>query len=134
MVDCVTPARRSEMMSRVRSKDTLPEMIVRRMLHKAGYRYRLHVPELPGKPDLVFVGRRKIILVHGCFWHMHEGCRRGRIPGSRIEFWTAKLNANRERDTRNLVELKRMGWKVLTVWECELDDAKLFTRLRRFLG
>jgi DNA mismatch endonuclease (patch repair protein) len=103
------------------------------MLHNAGYRYRLHVQELPGKPDLVFVRRRKIILVHGCFWHMHEGCRRGRIPGSRIEFWTAKLHANRDRDERNLVELKRMGWQVLTVWECQLDDAKLFARLREFL-
>lgn len=133
MVDSISPALRSEIMSRVRSKDTRPEMIVRRMLHKAGYRYRLHVASLPGKPDLVFIGRRKAIFVHGCFWHMHEGCARARVPKSRVEFWTEKLRANKERDERNLIELRRQGWSVLIVWECQLEEAALLDELRLFL-
>lgn len=134
MVDSVTPALRSEIMSRVRSKDTRPEMIVRRMLHKAGYRYRLHAAGLPGKPDLVFVGRKKVIFIHGCFWHMHESCAMARIPKSRVEFWTAKLLANRNRDTRNVAELRQAGWEVLTIWECELGRSDLLTRMRLFLA
>ncbi|AKU23493.1 very short patch repair endonuclease [Massilia sp. NR 4-1] len=133
MVDSVSSALRSEIMSRVRSKDTRPEMIVRRMLHKAGYRYRLHVASLPGKPDLVFSGRRKVIFIHGCFWHLHD-CGQARIPKSRVEFWTKKLRANKERDERNLVELRRQGWSVVTVWECQLGNAELLDELRRFLG
>lgn len=134
MVDSVSSARRSAMMSRVRSKDTGPEMLVRRMLHKAGYRYRLHVTTLPGKPDLVFVGRKKVIFIHGCFWHMHQGCTHGRIPKSRVEFWTEKLNRNRARDIRNLAELQRAGWDVLTIWECELYRSSLLAELRLFLA
>lgn len=134
MVDSVTPALRSEIMSRVRSKNTRPEMIVRRMLHKAGYRYRLHTADLPGKPDLVFAGRKKVIFIHGCFWHMHESCAMARIPKSRVEFWTAKLSANRDRDTRNVAELRQAGWDVLTVWECELARSDLLARIRLFLA
>lgn len=134
MVDSVTPALRSEIMSRVRSKDTRPEMMVRRMLHKAGYRYRLHAAHLPGKPDLVFVGRKKVIFIHGCFWHMHESCAMARIPKSRVEFWTAKLISNRNRDTRNVAELRQAGWEVLTIWECELGRSDLLTRMRLFLA
>jgi DNA mismatch endonuclease, patch repair protein len=134
MVDSVTPALRSEIMSRVRSKDTRPEMIVRRMLHKAGYRYRLHAADLPGKPDLVFAGRKKAIFIHGCFWHMHESCARARIPKSRVEFWTTKLSANRDRDTKNVAELQQAGWAVLTIWECELGRPDLLERIRLFLA
>lgn len=133
MVDSVSSAIRSEIMSHVRSKDTGPEMIVRRMLHKAGYRYRLHVASLPGNPDLVFAGRRKVIFIHGCFWHLHD-CGQARIPKSRVEFWTKKLHANKERDERNLAELRRLGWGVLSVWECQLGNAELLDELRRFLG
>lgn len=134
MVDSVTPALRSEIMSRVRSKDTGPEMVVRRMLHKAGYRYRLHVANLPGKPDLVFVGLKKVIFIHGCFWHMHESCAGSRIPKSRVEFWTAKLSANRERDAKNVSELRQLGWDVLTIWECELAGSDLLKKMRLFLA
>jgi DNA mismatch endonuclease (patch repair protein) len=134
MVDSVTPALRSEIMSRVRSKNTRPEMIVRRMLHKAGYRYRLHVADLPGKPDLVFAGRKKAIFIHGCFWHMHESCARARVPKTRVEFWTTKLSANRDRDTKNVAALQQAGWNVLTVWECELGRPDLLARIRQFLG
>jgi DNA mismatch endonuclease (patch repair protein) len=132
MVDSVSSDRRSEIMSRVRSKDTRPEMIVRRMLHKAGYRYRLHVANLPGKPDLVFAGRRKVIFIHGCFWHLHD-CGQARMPKSRVEFWGKKLRANRERDERNLAELRRLGWGVFSVWECQLRNAELLDELIRFL-
>lgn len=134
MVDSVTPERRSAMMSRIRSKNTGPEMLVRRLLHKAGYRYRLHVTTLPGKPDLVFIGRKKVIFIHGCFWHLHEGCTNGRIPKSRVEFWTEKLTRNRARDSKNLAELELAGWDVLTIWECELDRADLLADLRQFLA
>jgi DNA mismatch endonuclease, patch repair protein len=133
VVDSVSQALRSEIMSRIRSKDTGPEMVVRRLLHKEGYRYRLHVNSLPGKPDMVFAGRKKVIFIHGCFWHMHTGCVNARIPKSRVEFWTAKLRTNRDRDKRNLRELRRLGWDVLTLWECQLDNAELLTELRQFL-
>lgn len=121
-------------MGRVRSRDTGPEMIVRRMVHALGYRYRLHAPDLPGKPDLVFRPRRKVIFVHGCFWHRHPNCALARLPKSREEFWLPKLDANRQRDIKNERALLDVGWKVLTIWECELADiAKLETRIRRFL-
>lgn len=133
MVDSVTPALRSEIMSRIRGKNTRPEMFVRNMLHKAGYRYRLHVVGLPGKPDLVFPGRKKVIFIHGCFWHMHEGCTQARIPKTRVEFWTTKLHSNKERDKRNVEELRSAGWQVLTIWECELSNPELLENLHQFL-
>lgn len=133
MVDSITPALRSEIMGRVRGKNTRPEMLVRREIHKAGYRYRLHVASLPGKPDLVFTGRRKVIFVHGCFWHMHEGCAAARMPKSRLEFWQTKLLGNRERDKRNIAALNEAGWDVLTLWECELRTTNWMERVTRFL-
>lgn len=122
-------------MARIRSKDTKPEMLIRRMLHRLGYRYALHNRKLPGAPDLVFPSRRKIILVHGCFWHQHKGCIDGRMPKSRQDYWRPKLIRNVERDRRNLAKMRRVGWKVIKIWECETANAdRLLDRLVRFLG
>ncbi len=121
-------------MGRVRSKDTGPELIVRRLVHAMGFRYRLHGKDLPGRPDLVFRRRGKVIFVHGCFWHRHDGCVLARLPKSRTDFWLPKLEANKERDERNRRDLKRSGWKVLTVWECQLSRVELLRKkIRRFL-
>ena len=133
MVDTVSVARRSEIMSRVRNKDTRPELFVRRLIHNAGFRYRLHVSKLPGSPDLVFSGRKKVIFVHGCFWHSHAGCQNARVPKSRAEFWMSKLESNKERDERNMHALMDEGWKVLVIWECELRDPELLNRIKDFL-
>jgi len=134
MVDTLTVAERSRIMGRVRSKDTKPEMLVRRLTHGLGYRYRLHDKKLPGCPDLVFRVRRKVIFVHGCFWHRHRNCALARLPKSRRDFWTPKLNANRKRDERNLRELMNAGWSALVIWECEIADTDaLARRIRDFL-
>lgn len=129
-VDTISRSERSKIMSRVRSKNSRPEMLVRRLVHSEGYRYRLHARDLPGCPDLVFRSRRKVIFVHGCFWHRHTRCALARMPKSRLEFWKPKLEANRERDARNRRRLTRSGWKTLTIWECQLDDA---IRLRKIV-
>lgn len=133
-MDTVTPAKRSYVMSRVKGRDTSPERIVRRLVYHAGYRYRLCDPRLPGKPDLVFWGKRKVIFVHGCFWHDHEGCRRNRMPKSNQEYWFVKLGKNKIRDALHLSKLHEMGWKVLVVWECELKETDiLLQKLKTFL-
>ncbi|KAA5602829.1 DNA mismatch endonuclease Vsr [Blastochloris sulfoviridis] len=133
-MDRMTPDERSRLMSRIRCKDTSPEMVVRRAVHALGFRYRLHVDKLPGRPDLVFSGRRKVIFVHGCFWHRHEGCRFAYMPKTRHEFWSAKLERNRERDREVIHRLNEAGWKVMVVWECETrEGAALKESLRRFL-
>ncbi|CAK0753874.1 Type II nicking enzyme V.XorIIP [Azospirillaceae bacterium] len=126
---------RRRTMRAVKSKDTGPELLTRRMLHAMGYRFRLHRRDLPGVPDLVFSGRKKLIFIHGCFWHGHD-CRRGaRQPKENAEYWRAKIARNQERDSINTRLLLEMGWKVLAVWECELKDKEaLATRLRAFLG
>lgn len=121
--DTLSPEERSERMSRVRNKDTKPEMRVRRLIHSLGYRYRLHHGKLPGHPDMVFPARKKVIFVHGCFWHRHEGCSRCRMPKSRLEFWKPKLEKNRLRDLDNQATLRDLGWDVLVVWECETEEA-----------
>lgn len=121
--DTLSPEERSERMSRVRNKDTKPEMRVRRLVHSLGYRYRLHPGKLPGRPDLVFPGRGKVIFVHGCYWHRHEGCTRCRLPKSRLDFWAPKLERNRLRDLENQAKLRESGWDVLVVWECEVYEA-----------
>lgn len=134
MTDTMSPDERSRRMSLVRSVDTKPEMAVRRLVHGMGYRYRLHCRDLPGKPDLVFRSRRAVVFVHGCFWHRHNGCPLARLPKSKIEFWAAKLEGNRKRDTRKIAELEEAGWRVFVVWECELKDKGLLgERLRQFL-
>ena len=133
--DPLTARQRSELMSRIRSKDTRPEMLVRRLVHGMGYRYRLHAKELPGRPDLVFRPRRKAIFVHGCFWHRHEGCPANRMPNTRREFWRRKLNGNVQRDLRNREMLEREGWRVLIIWECETKDLdRIASAVTRFLG
>jgi len=136
MVDTLTAAARSERMSRVRAKDTKPEMIVRRLVHGMGYRYRLHDRQLPGSPDLVFRSRRKVVFVHGCFWHRHpdSSCKLARMPKSRQDFWGPKLEGNRERDERNREALDREGWRQMVVWECECrHEEQLRNKLRDFL-
>lgn len=137
MNDTLTPTARSERMSRVRGKDTGAELTVRRLVHGLGYRFRLHRRDLPGTPDLVFPGRRKVIFVHGCFWHRHPDpdCKLARMPKSRQEFWGPKLEGNRARDLRKEAALIEAGWSVLTVWECELrDQTSLRNKIGTFLG
>lgn len=124
MADRLSSAQRSENMRRIPSKGTNPEMFVRRFVHAQGYRYRLHVSDMPGKPDLVFPKLRKIIFVHGCFWHLHNACREGRIPESRRDYWESKLIRNVERDHKHLASLRKHGWRVLVVWECEIKNSK----------
>ncbi len=134
-LDTLTVRQRSELMSRIRSKDTKPELRVRRLVHGMGYRYRLHAKELPGRPDLVFRPRRKVIFVHGCFWHRHEGCPANRMPNTRREYWKHKLNGNVRRDLRNKETLEREGWRVLVIWECETTDLdRIADVIHRFLG
>lgn len=126
---------RSAIMRAVRSKDTAPELVVRRLLFSLGYRYRVHERGLPGAPDLVFKGRHKVIFVHGCFWHQHPGCRDGHIPASNKAFWERKFARNCKRDMAAIAALKRAGWGHLVVWECETKDlSALQERLLDFLG
>jgi len=137
MVDTLSTAQRSEQMSKIRGRDTKPEMLIRRMVHAMGYRYRLHRKDLPGHPDLTFSSRRKVVFVHGCFWHRHTDsrCKLARLPKSRLDFWLPKLEANVARDARNEQDLRALGWGVLTVWECELkDQAALKLKLEAFLN
>ena len=134
-MDILSRAERSARMSLIRSRDTKPEMIVRRLVHGMGYRYRLHRKNLPGRPDLTFASKRAVIFVHGCFWHLHRGCRNNRPPKSRLAYWRPKLERNAERDRQARLQLRRMGWRCLIVWECELvNAAKLAQRLQRFLS
>jgi len=137
MTDKLSPERRSQNMAAIRSGGMKPEMIVRRLAHGMGYRYRLHRKDLPGKPDLVFGPRRKVIFVHGCFWHQHADpdCKIARRPKSNAAYWELKLQRNVQRDADNLAALQALGWGVLTIWECETKDTDaLATRIRAFLS
>jgi len=137
MVDALTTEQRSERMSRIRGRDTGPEMTVRRLVHGMGYRYRLHERDLPGKPDLAFPSRRKAIFVHGCFWHRHPdpACKRARLPKSRRDFWLPKLEGNRARDLKKQEELKAIGWEYLVIWECEINQKMILSsRIQQFLS
>ena len=136
MTDIVNAARRSEIMSRIKGRNTKPELIVRRIAHGLGFRFRLHRGDLPGSPDMVFPRYRTVVFVHGCFWHRHHGCRYAYRPKSRIQFWTKKFEENVARDTRNEMALRDLGWRVLVIWECETKDkaairAQLLAHLRR---
>jgi DNA mismatch endonuclease, patch repair protein len=136
-MDTLTPKQRSERMSLVRGADTKPEILVRRLIHGMGYRYRLHAPDLPGRPDLVFPSRRKVVFVHGCFWHRHPSprCALARLPKSRLNFWRTKLEGNRVRDGMTEAKLRRLGWKVMVIWECQANSLpRLVHRIQRFLG
>ena len=123
MTDVFSPEKRSEVMRRVKSKDTTPELLVRKVLTRLGARYRLHRADLPGKPDIVLPGRRLAVLVHGCFWHGHDCARGARVPKQNREYWVAKVARNRARDVANREALAALGWRVETIWECELKDA-----------
>ena len=136
MADTISKERRSELMSRVRSRNSKIELLVRSLVHRMGYRFRLHRKELPGKPDLVFSSRRKVIFVHGCFWHWHPdpNCKHARMPKSRKDFWRPKLEGNRRRDSQNRKNLNELGWEVLEIWECEIADVEYIkSRIRDFL-
>lgn len=133
MADTRTKAQRRRIMQSVKGKDTGPEWAVRRLLHRLGYRFRLHRKDLPGKPDLVFPGRKKIVFVHGCYWHAH-GCRYGRPPKSRLDYWLPKLERNKQRDAEKTEVLEVLGWQVLVVWQCETKDLdSLAAKLTAFL-
>jgi DNA mismatch endonuclease (patch repair protein) len=127
MVDTFSPAKRSAIMARIGGKDTAPEMRVRRLLHALGFRFRLHATALPGKPDIVLPRYRKVIFVHGCFWHAHTRCRRATLPTTNAEFWTTKIGKNRMRDRRARRQLRRLGWGVLVLWQCQLSDMDFVT-------
>lgn len=133
-MDTRSPQQRRRIMQSVRSKDTGPEMFVRRLLFVSGYRYQVHRRDLPGTPDIVFSARQKVVLVHGCYWHGH-GCKKGQLPKSKVAYWADKILKNRERDEEKERELRNLGWDVLTVWQCDLaEPVALSLRLKAFLG
>lgn len=129
MADVVAPHVRSRMMSGIRGKDTRPEIAVRKFLHAAGLRFRLHVAGLPGRPDIVLPKHNSVVFVHGCFWHRHDGCKYCSTPKTRPEFWSAKFLANVQRDKRNHDMLRRAGWTVIVIWECETNTHARLNRL-----
>lgn len=137
MTDKLTPSQRSKNMGRIRSKNTSPEMKVRRMAHRLGYRFRLHRKDLPGKPDLLFPRKKKVIFVHGCFWHQHSDirCKISRLPKSRPEYWIPKLKKTVERDARHRADLANQGWEVFLIWECDTGNSRVLAkRLDWFLS
>lgn len=129
MADIVDRTTRSKMMAGIRGKNTTPELVVRRYLHRSGLRYRLHVRSLPGAPDIVLPRYRSVVFVHGCFWHQHPGCKFAYTPKSNTAFWQSKLRANRERDARQEAELREQGWTVYTIWECMVESETNLTNL-----
>ena len=134
-MDTLTRLERSKRMALIRSKDTKPERFVRQIARSLGYRFRLHASNLPGKPDLVFPNLRRVIFIHGCFWHRHPGCALARLPKSKLHFWVPKLTENRRRDLRNIAKLRRRNWKVSVIWECRMANRDaLEKRLERLLG
>lgn len=133
-MDQLSAAKRSRLMSRVRSRDTEPEVAVRKTAHRLGLRYSLHRSDLPGKPDIVFSSRNVVIFVHGCFWHKHSKCKRATLPKTRRAFWNAKLARNVERDAATVRALRALGWRVFVVWSCQVKEPALTRRLRRIFG
>lgn len=129
IMDKLTAEQRSWNMSRIRGRDTAPEKRVRSLLHRLGFRFSLRNQKLPGRPDIVLTSRKVAIFVHGCFWHRHRNCKNSVLPKTRSDFWLAKLNGNVERDERNTRLLKRQGWRVLTVWECEVEDEAALSKM-----
>ena len=134
MADVHSKETRSYNMSRIRSKDTKPEMLVRKFLHRNGFRYRLHVKNMPGKPDIVLPKYKTVIFIHGCFWHGHEGCKYYVVPKTRTEWWLNKINGNITNDANAEIALKAAGWKIITIWECDLKKAFLKNTLANLLS
>jgi DNA mismatch endonuclease (patch repair protein) len=135
MVDQLSREQRSAFMAKIRGVNTTPEIAIRRVLHRAGYRFRLHTSGLPGRPDIVFARRKRVVFVHGCFWHAHRNCNSFHVPKTRSNYWAIKFLRNRQRDADNLASLKRLGWRAAVVWECELSDLdSVLKRLKAFLG
>lgn len=134
MADVVSPIKRSQMMSGIKGKNSRPEMLVRKVLFAMGHRFRLHRRDLPGTPDIVMPGRKIAIFVHGCFWHAHQGCKYAKVPSTRTEFWSAKLQGNVDRDQRAATQLVELDWRVLTIWECSTRDAEVAAGLTDALG
>lgn len=139
MADCFSKSKRSEIMGRISGKDTKPELVVRSFLHRNGYRYRLHRKDLPGKPDLCLPKFKTVIFVHGCYWHRHKGCKKGQSsPATNKSFWKEKFAKTVKRDIKNKIELEKLGWNVLTIWECEIKNKELLEKallkgLNRFI-
>jgi len=134
-MDTFSKRKRSWVMGRIKHKDTQPEKIIRSLIHQMGYRFRLHQPELPGKPDIVLPKYRKIILVNGCFWHGHKNCSRAKLPKSNNIFWLKKIEGNKNRDKNNIAALKNLGWDVLVIWQCEIkNQIEIQQRLRKFIS
>ena len=134
MADVFTQDKRSSIMANVKGRNTKPELVVRSIIHRMGFRYRLHVADLPGKPDIVLPRHKKVIFVNGCFWHGHKDCPRAKRPTTNTSSWDAKLDENILRDKRNVRKLKKDGWHTLTIWECEIKDRdKIYHKLSRFL-
>lgn len=135
MVDHVTTDKRSIIMSHIGSKGTKPELSVRKLVHSMGYRFRLHLKQLPGCPDLVFTKRKKIIFVNGCFWHGHDDCKKAKTPKSNVDFWTKKIEINKSRDELNYAKLRSLGWELLIIWQCQLvEKESIFNKIVKFLG
>lgn len=135
MADTLTVEERSRRMGLIRNKGTKPELALRKLVFALGYRYRLNQTKLPGKPDLVFPGRKKVVFIHGCFWHRHTGCKNARWPKTRLEFWMPKLEGNSRRDLVKQAKLKELGWSHLVIWECELTNKQeLIKKIKIFLG
>lgn len=136
MADVVDSATRSRMMAGIRGANTQPEVRLRKSLHRLGLRFRLHRAGLPGRPDIVFPGRMAVVLVHGCFWHRHKGCRFATVPSTRPDFWETKFRTNVERDARNVAALRKLGWRVRVVWECDIrkDVDRVATSISRWLA
>ncbi len=136
MADIFSADKRTEIMKKVRTKDTGCELVVRKMIYAMGYRYRLHKKSLPGKPDIVFSGRKKVIFVNGCFWHGHSGCSRGKLPEANVSFWQKKIEGNKLRDVKVVKQLKKIGWQSLIIWQCQASGrnaSKLKSRIKKFI-
>jgi DNA mismatch endonuclease, patch repair protein len=133
-MDKLSPLRRSHNMRQIKSVNSKPELTLRKIIFSLGYRYRLHAASLPGRPDIVFKKRKKVIFVHGCFWHCHNNCKEAHLPKSRLGYWQTKLARNVSRDRDNITTLSRLGWKTLVIWECEISGANIRNRISRFLG
>lgn len=134
MADVHNKDTRSYNMSRIRSKNTKPEILVRKFLHSHGFRFRIHVDYLPGKPDIVLLKYKTVILIHGCFWHGHESCTFARIPKSNVDYWSKKLSNNIKRDKQHIEALKKIGWSVIIIWECQLKKPELISTLEQLIA